>query len=236
VAGTLGPQSEAELLTHLPPSNRPGVLRREILPPGERVLYETRPSMLALYWGRLIFLGFWILFFGGLGATAPPDVLPGVAIFLTPAVLWIVVIYLQWSHTVYALTDQRVIRISGMTGSEFLDASYPQIHNLTSEGGGIRFDTTPAPSFGGFQAPAKTRVIRWSGLSDTARVYTFVQEAFAFEIDRSRQAAATHEVLQKAVAASIPCAYCGSPIDLATLDPANPRCPICSAPVTLPSA
>ena len=232
----LGPQSEAELLAHLPPSNRAGILRREILPPGERVLYETRPSLLALYWGRLIFLTLWILLWGGLAVVAPPEAAAGALIFLSPALLWLLLIYLRWSHSVYALTDQRVILISGLTGSEFLDASYPQIHNLTSEGGGIRFDTTPAPSYGTFQAAPKTRIIRWSGLSDPARVYMFVQEAFAFEIDRSRQAAATHEILQRAVAASIPCAYCGSPIDLATLDPANPRCPICSAPVTLPSA
>ena len=233
MASYSAPQSENELLARLPPTNVPGLLSRDILPRGERVLFETRPGILNLYWGRLVFLALYLLFWIGLGI-ASPAAAPGAAFFAAPGVLWLAVIYLQWSHRTYALTDQRVIRIAGITGSEFQDAAYTQIHNLTTEPGGIRFDTTPPAAMGGFAPPARTKVIRWDGLSSVPRVYTFVQEAFAFGLHRSQVLAITQAEVQRISATSIPCAYCGGPIDLATLDPANPRCPRCSAPLSLP--
>ncbi|HEY6238207.1 MAG TPA: hypothetical protein VIZ68_03355, partial [Thermoplasmata archaeon] len=166
--------------------------------------------------------------------TAPLGAAEGAAIFAAPGVLWVIVIYLQWRHRVYALTDQRVMRIEGITGSDFRDAAYTQIHNLSSEPGGIRFDTTPPPSAMGVAAPARNRVILWEGIDDVPRVYTFVQEAFAFGLRRSQAYAVTQSLIARISASSIRCEYCGGPIDLATLDLSKPRCPQCNAPLALP--
>lgn len=231
-----GARSESELLAQLPPSNTPGILPRELLPPGERVLFETRPSILALYWGRLTFLALYLALFISLGISAPAAI-PGSIFFSSFAVIWLAYIYFQWRSRIYALTDQRVIRVSGLRGSTFQDAAYSQIHNLSTEAGlsgGLRFDTTP-PSFGpGYPAPTRTRPLRWDGLSDTPRVYSFVQQAFAFGVQQHRIAAATQAAFDRATGDSITCQYCGGLINLDQLDPSDPRCPRCNAPVTAP--
>lgn len=234
MAGYDAPKSESELLLRVPPSNRPGVLSRDLLPPTEKVYYETRPGLFALYWGRLVFLVSYLALFLYVTLVAPPTAAAGGVIFLTPGFVWLIVIILQWRHRIYALTDQRVLRISGVRGSEFLDAAYTQIHNLSNDASGIRFDTTPPPAAVGPSIPSRTRVIRWEALPDAPRVYTFVQEAFAFGLRRSQAYALTQAEIARIAATSVPCAYCGGMIDLATLDPSNPRCLRCSAPFTLP--
>jgi hypothetical protein len=238
VAGSLPtPRTEAELLTRLPPTNQPGILPRELLPPGERVLFETRPSFAALYWGRTTFILLWSALWLGLGVSVPAA-FGGGLFFASPAMIWLIVLYLQWRHRIYALTDQRVLRVSGVRGTDFQDASYAQIHNLTTEpglAGGIRFDTTPPPSGAGYRPPPRQRPLRWDGIAQALRVYSFVQEAFAFELERNRVTAASQAAYDHLATESIRCQYCGGPIDIATLDPGNPRCPTCGAPVTAPA-
>jgi hypothetical protein len=231
VAGYTPPQTEAELLARVPQSNMPGVLSRDLLPPGERVLYETRPSLLLLYWGRLTFIVLYLLLFTWFGASIGDPI--GAALFDAPAAIWLVVILLRWWHLTYALTDQRVIRISGVTGSDFMDAAYSQIHNLTSEPGGLRFDASPPVSGMGLRALTSRRIIKWEGIPDVPRTYTFVQEAFAFGMRQSQLAAATQAAVDKLVATSVKCAYCGTMVEISGLDPSNPRCPRCAAPLTL---
>jgi hypothetical protein len=233
VAAYPGLQTQDGLLTQLPASNIPGVLPRDILPPGERVLYETRPGLFSLFGGRLIFIALWtaIWVYGGI---VIPDPI-GAGILGLPTTIWLAILLLQWRHRVYALTDQRVIRISGMRGSEFQDAAYTQIHNLTSESDGIRFDTTPPPSVGAHHILPRGRSIKWDSISDVPRVYTFVQEAFAVGLRRLQENAVTQAAIDRITSTSVRCQYCGGLINLATMDPSNPRCPSCNAPVILPT-
>ncbi|MCI4320203.1 MAG: hypothetical protein L3J87_05555 [Thermoplasmata archaeon] len=238
MAGSLpAPKTEADLLVQLPPTNQPGALPRELLPPGEHVLFETRPGFFALYWGRLIVILLFLALFFGVAATSV-SALPGGVILGTPFLLWLIVLVVQWRHQVYALTDQRVIRVSGVRGSQFQDASYVQVHNLATEpgiSGGLRFDTTPPSAYGGGAHAGRQRPLRWDGIAKAPLVYAFVQEAFAFGLRRQTEALAAQAALDKFTAASIRCEYCGGPIELASLDPLNPKCPTCSAPVRLPS-
>jgi hypothetical protein len=203
-----------------------------MLPPEERVYYETRPGLFSLYWGRLTLIGLYLALFISVGVVAPPAAI-GAAVFAAPAVLWLIVILLQWSHRVYALTDRRILRISGVRGSDFHDAAYTQVRNMTPLPRGIRFDISTQASPIGFAAPARTHAIMWQAITDPPRVYTFLQEAFAYGLHQSQVNAATQTALDQITERTVHCAYCGGLIELAKLDPANPRCPSCSAPVTL---
>lgn len=234
MAGSRPPLTESDLAARLPPSNSPGLLRRDLLPPGERVLFETRPSLWGLYWGRLIVLLLLLLFFVAVTVGAPLDAIPGLAFFEALFVIALVLTYLGWRNRVYALTNQRVIRVFGIRGTGFQDAAYSQITNMTLEGGAsLRFDTTPFPTGYGSPSPPATRILWWESLPDGARVYTFVQEAFAVALREATQTAAVDAAVARTMGPTITCNYCGGPIDVATLDAANPRCPRCSAPVTL---
>jgi hypothetical protein len=230
------PQTDAELRTRIPPSNIPGVFPRDLLPPYEQVIFETRPGLFALYWGRLIFFGFWFLLLLGVSAAAfPPPI--GVWFFVALPGLGILIPIYQWRNYAYALTDRRVLAISGMQGSAFQDAAFGQVHNLALEpgfSGGLRFDTTPPPS--GYSAghPPRARPIRWIGLQQPARVYQFVQEAFAFEIRRNIAAQHVQAAMEELTVGKVRCEYCGGMIELSLLDPGNPRCPQCAAPLLPP--
>ena len=233
MAGSSNPQSDAELLAQLPPSNTPGALPRELLPPGERILFETRASLLGLYWGRLTFLALYFALWVGLSISSP-DALGGSLFFIALGLIWLAVIYLNWRNRIYALTDQRVIRVSGMRGSVFQDAAYAQITNMTLEtgsGGGLKFDTNPLPTPFAPQVRTRTRPLWWDGLSDAPRVYSFVQQAFAIGLARAHQTAAVEALMSKVTNQSITCAYCGGLVDLTLIDVTNPKCPRCGAPV-----
>src|SRR5262249_37052581 len=133
-SGAEGPRTEEELLADLPPSYVPGVLPRELLPPGERVLFETRASFFGLYWGRASFCVLYLLFFSSVGATSSAAI-PGAILFDSPVAIWLAVLVLDARHRVYALTDRRVLRVSGVRSTGFQDAAYGQIRNLAVEPG-----------------------------------------------------------------------------------------------------
>ena len=231
-----GPRTEAELLQRLPASNVPGAFPREILPPNERILFETRPRLFALYWGRSV----WTFFWSGLALLAlavDPSNWEGsvgiIVLFGLP--LWVSVPF--WWKSAYALTDRRVLRVAGLRGSDFQEATYEQVQNLTTEpgiSGGLRFDTSPpVGAFG--HAPgwaAKQRPLRWQAIANAPRVYEFVQEAFALGLRQSAERGAVDAAWQKIDRVSVRCEYCGTLIDLATLDRSNLRCPSCSAPLS----
>lgn len=200
------------------------------------MLFETRPSLFALYWGRIVLIVLLLALFVWAGVAG--GAAPGAAILGTPVAIWLIVILLQWRGRTYALTDRRVIRTSGIRGTTFEDATYAQIRNLglaPGYAGGLRFDTTPPPGPNGPVASHRPRVLRWDGLPEAPRVYAFVQAAFAFELRQARTRAATEAAFDRLSADSIPCAYCTGLIDLNDLDPANPKCPRCGAPLTIPS-
>lgn len=227
-----GPQTEADLLTVLPRTNRPGVFPRELLAPGERVLFETRPSLLGLYWGRFVVLALLLLLFGYVAAGLPANPFG----WFVLAVVTILIVYyvLKWRSTAYALTHRRVLSVSGVRQPELMDALFRQIQNLRNEpgiSGGVKFDATPpeAPTrrLGG-RKYAKT--IFWRALPDSAGIYSFVQQAFAVEASLEAREAARADLVARAVGNRIPCGYCGNLVDPSTLDPLRPRCPSCGAP------
>jgi hypothetical protein len=227
-----GPQTEADLLSILPRSNRPGVFPRDLLSPGERVLFETRPSLAGLYWGRLTVLILLELLFVDVTIGLPTNPLGG--FFCALFALVIAYYVLKWRSTAYALTHRRVLSVSGLRQPTLLDALFDQVRNLRLEpgfSGGIKFDATPpdAPTtFLGGRKYAKT--IYWKALPLASRTYEFVQQAFAILAAQGSRDALRADLVARIAENKIPCDYCGTLIDVGSLDPLHPKCPSCGAP------
>jgi hypothetical protein len=241
-----GPRTEAELLLNLPPSNEPGVFPRSLLTGDERVLFETRPSLLGLYWGRLTILFLWVLLFTGAsfgdGTFTSGNVAFVVIAFVfldLPAIVLIALLVLLWRRTVYALTHGRVLRLSGLRRTAFVDATYDQVQNLTlvsGLSGGIKFDATPphAPSrLMGGRKFAKT--IYWNALPDSPRVYTFVQQAFALHVTAAVEKGAREALVARLHEGRITCEYCRALVDIKQVNTTSPKCPRCGAPLIAPN-
>ncbi|MCI4373436.1 MAG: PH domain-containing protein [Thermoplasmata archaeon] len=239
--GADGPRTETDLLLNLPPTNDPGVFPRSLLTGDERILFETRPSLVSLYWGRLTVLIIWFLLFTGAtigdGSFSGPLLL-AVAAFLVldaPALLLIIVCVLLWRRTTYALTDRRVMRLSGLRRTNFVDAPYDQIQNLSlvsGSSGGIKFDATPpnAPTrlIGGRKF-AKT--IYWNSLVDAPRVYTFVQQAFSLHVVSAVETGARQALIARLHEGRITCEYCRALVEIKQVNSTSPKCPRCGAPL-----
>ncbi len=227
-----GPQTEAELLPWRPPSHRAGAFPAELLSPGERVLFETKPSLLGLYWGRLVVLILLDLLWIGLAVGLPTN--PTGGLFAGVTTLVIVYYVLKWRSSAYALTNRRVLAVVGIRQPDVAAALLDQVQNLKLEGGssgGIKFDATPpdAPTnFLGGRRFAKT--IYWRALPLASRTYEFVQQAFAVRAVQTARDGLRADLVERISHRTIPCEYCGTLIDPETLDPAKARCPSCGAP------
>lgn len=227
------PKTESTLLLELPSSNDPGVFPRGLLPGGERVLFETRPSLVGLYIGRLVLLG--LLLFVWINVSLEIVTNPAGWFFVALTLFAIIYYILLWRSTAYALTDLRVIRLSGLRRSNFIDAQYDQVQNLSLEpgfSGGIKFDATPP------RAPSRllvgrkyAKTVYWNALPEAARVYNFVQKAFALHEHQAHREGLREALLARLRADRFPCAYCRTLVDIKTVDYASPKCPNCGAPL-----
>jgi hypothetical protein len=231
------PKTEADLLIGLPASNRPGVFPRNLLSPGERVLYETRPNFVGLYLGRTIVIVLFLLLWLAVSIELVTN--PAGWFFVAVFLLLIVYFVLAWQRTAYALTDLRVVRVSGLRRSDFLDASYDQVQNLALRpglSGGIRFDATPPNAPGGMLTGRKyAKTVNWRALPEPPAVYGFVQRAFALHDHQASQVRLRASLIARLHEDTLPCPYCGGLVDIKTVDYAAPKCPRCGAPLVEPA-
>ncbi len=227
------PKTEGVLLLDLPPTNQPGAFPRELLPGGERILFEAHPSLLGLYAGRivliLLLLPLFIYVIVGLPTNFFGYFVVGLLLFL------LVYLVLLQRAEAFAMTDSRVIAVRGVRHGRFVEARYEEVQNMTlvpGWSGGIRFDGTPpnAPTnFLGGRKFAKT--VEWRALPQAPRVYAFVQEAFALHSYQSAQRGLREMLQAKMHEDRIPCAYCRTLVDIRTVDFGSPKCPSCGAPL-----
>jgi hypothetical protein len=203
-----------------------------LLTPGERVLFETKPTLLGLYWGRLTLLVLLDLLWIAVAVGLPTNPTGGLFTAITTLVL--VYYVLKWRSSAYALTNRRVLSVVGIRQPNLTEALLDQVRNLRLEpgtSGGIKFDATPpdAPTtFLGTRKFAKT--IYWRALPLASRTYEFVQQAFALQSVQSFHNGLRADLVERISQRAIPCEYCGTMVDLDTVDPLKPRCPSCGAP------
>lgn len=230
-----GPPTDAQLLARVPAVNRPGTLPSKLYVPGETPLLELRPSFFGLYWGRLVVLI--LLFLIVLGPVEQPSYVANPVFWFFEGVILfaILLLVLIWSHSVYAITNRRVLAVSGVMGGAVAVASFDQVTNLglnTAGSGSLVFDVAAAqwwrPSTNANMATGR---IVWKAVPDTMTVYAFVQAVFVVHADATQREAMKRQVAAQ-LAKMITCSYCRGLINLQALGPGAAKCPRCGAPIT----
>ncbi|MCI4330778.1 MAG: PH domain-containing protein [Thermoplasmata archaeon] len=239
MAGSAGvPRTETELLMHRPDSLWPGAFPRRWLRADERILFEARPAFLTMYWGWTTF--FVVIFFIGLiGATSPvassdPSYWGFEAFILIVPLL---LIYLSWRGHAYAITNRRVLAVSGIFSTTLQYANYDDIQNFTAspgtEGDLHFYLGHPGSASASPLSAGPLRSVEWDSVPATPLVYVFVQDAFRIHALREVRAARYQTLVDKALENRVSCEYCGALTDLETIDHASPKCQRCGAPVRL---
>jgi hypothetical protein len=238
VAGFL-PASEGELQRAQPGSNRPGVFPREALLGAEKVVYETRPGLFALHpylivlpmpLDILIALAIGVGFAEGQGGVSLAG--GGSLILLVLLLPFFYALY-DWRRSAYAITDQRVVTRSG---DDYQTVTFDTVRSVSLRGKSstVVFELVPPPGEpgGGFLAARRTRMT-WKGLRGAGAVASYAQSAVEFYRLRNQQRVLRQNLVVSSMSGKIVCAYCGGLIDLSAVDPEAPRCPRCSAFLTV---
>jgi len=237
MAGLL-PESEDQLYRTRPGANQEGVFPRTALVGGEKVLYETRPSVSGLspilFWGGGAILVFFLLVL--LTAAAEGTVAGVVAVGVFTLFFGIPFFYAvySWRTTAYAITDQRVVIRSG---GVYASAPILQIRGLSLPSGSSKIifevaladGASPRTEFLGRRTPE----IVWKATPMASSVLPFAQSAVAFYGIRDREQQLRQKLTIASRANKIVCAYCGAAIDPAAVNPSDPKCPNCAAPLTV---
>lgn len=234
MAGYL-PRSEAELFQARPGSNRAGAFPPSALLGQEKIVYETRPGLIALhpvlFWSTLV----WAIFFGLVGATGVSEGIGGVGaalvlIFLIGFVPLLVIVAVPY-RTSYALTDQRVVSRSGDTFDSVPMARVQTV--LLGRGSStLLFELAPDPADTRHRRLGSSRLLlEWKGVPGAPGVATYANSAVKFYQIAQRQKQLRDAIVSTSMEDRIVCEYCGAMVPVSSLEPDNPRCPRCSAPV-----
>lgn len=219
-----------------PAANAPGVFPRELVDADETIVFEARPSLWGMYGGRLLVFGFWeALLLTAMAGDGQMVSEPGIAAFLLglfalPLIWW----WMAWRRTRYALTDRRVLSISGVISRDFRAASYDEVQNLRLAGSAIIFDGSPTGSRAWSRRSGAVRRIEWRALPYPQQVYDFAQGAFGIRTREARAETLRQQLSARVMEGKVVCAYCGGILDVRSIDPAAPNCPRCGAPVVAP--
>ncbi|HEV2520592.1 MAG TPA: hypothetical protein VGX00_08295 [Thermoplasmata archaeon] len=229
------PPTLTALSNELPPGHTPGVFPRRYVLRGETVLFETRPSLLSRYWGRLTIYILLLLLFIAATFAIPTD--PATEFFDGLVVVLIAYTILAWRGSAYALTDRRVLSTSGPRSRSFQEMTLEDVHNLVQSGdstGRLTFDTGVVRNPTARLSLHRTVKIVWSDLPNTPQVYRYAQDLFAVVLVQARQARDRQALMDRAREFMVTCAYCSAIIDIRRIESDPPKCPRCGAPFLPP--
>lgn len=190
------------LLQARPRSNIAGTFPREMLPPGEAVLFETRPAFFPYVSQGLVGGAILVLFGSVLYATAATTAsdfgdssnagfIQGVcALLVLAGVATIAAPIIRWYHTSYAITNRRVAKKAGVYARRVIDARFEKIQCVTlTETSGSRLSgygnllfSVSAQAWGssvysGLQAGG----ILWVAIRDPIEVRAFMERVSALD-------------------------------------------------------
>jgi membrane protein YdbS with pleckstrin-like domain len=231
-------QAPASPFGQPPNASVPGAFPREYIAAGETVIYETRPSLVPFILGGIYYLIFGLIVF----SLSAPFLLVG-AFYFFWLFLWVIlpiisilIGYLRWTHTAFAITDKRTMRSSGVLSRATNDCAHNKVQNVTLRQGvfdrlfgygSIIFQTA------GVTATTEQAVLRgggvfWLGVKDPVNTRRFVQEAAEY-LSRQQKISEFQDmarVLQASGTSMTPGAMpAGMPMGAGT------RCPKCGTQV-----
>jgi Bacterial PH domain len=207
----LNPEPEIQRLIGVrPASHQTGTFPREYLPPGEAVLFETRPSLWA-YISPVLGGGI-VLFLLGLLFWAESVSISNAVGDGTSGMLWQVLAVLLivlgvvaiaagligWYFTSYAVTNRRIIRKNGWMSRRVIDARLDKIQCVTMTDtvgtrvrgfGHILFSlSTLSPPWSPFSGVQMGGIL-WRAVPDPVQLRAFIEDVFETfaRFDRSGQ-------------------------------------------------
>ncbi len=233
------PQSESELASARPGSHQPGSLPPEAVLAGEKILYEARPSYRALhpvaFWGAVVVLAFFALVV--VGGSLGNGYNLGMAASIGAFVFFPEVIVLAWvvsdaRRTTYALTDQRAIL---RRGDDFTSAPYTDIAQVEAKprSASVVFTLAPDPAAPTGYSRGQSRPLVWRAVRGAPAVAAFAMSATRFYSLRQRQKVLRQDIVTASLEDKVVCEYCRAYIPISTLNPNDPRCPRCAAPIAV---
>jgi membrane protein YdbS with pleckstrin-like domain len=122
-----------------------GVFPREHVALGETILMELKPKKIAFIIGSLFALAF----------LAIPAILASYSLMTNPGASWrgsgvwlgiagtvlgLMALghYLRWRGTFYAVTDRRIISVTGIVGQSVIDVPFDKVQNVMASQGGLQ--------------------------------------------------------------------------------------------------
>ncbi len=194
------PEPEIQrLIAARPQSHRPATLPREYLPPGEAILFETRPSLWPFVSG-VVLGGVLLVILGiiavvessagstGVGAGSSGQFLQLLGVLaISLGVIAIVLRLVRWLFTSYAITNRRVVRKTGWAGRQIVDARFDKIQCVTvtdTTGSRVRGFGHIHFALSTFSAPlsiysgVQESGILWFAIPDPIQVRAYVEDVF----------------------------------------------------------
>jgi len=210
------------------------------LAPGEQVLYAVRPSFAKSFWGRTVLLGLFLLLL--LSPALEGDVAylanPAALFFIALTILFLAVVYLQWTHAVCALTNQRLIRVTGWRGGSVEAipiASVGAVSTGSASGGSVDFEYSVQATPSRLDPSGwRTKRLVWAGLANPLAVSGAVESLLRRAQSAARVASGQVRAEEQVAERTVACPYCGTLVPLSAIDRQRPVCPSCAAPLTLP--
>lgn len=236
MAGYL-PRSEGELYRARPGSNRPGSFPPSALLGAEKIVYETRPTLIGmqplLFWAGvpvLVFFGL-IAVVGAFSLGSSGAAVATLVFVLLIAFAPLLVAVGRWRRSGYAITDQRVVTRTGDTFDSVPLVRVSTIR-LGRKSSTLVFELTPdtADAHSGLFGH-RPPVLEWKGVPGAPGVATYANSAVRFFQMQQRQKQLRDAAVSTRLEDRVVCEYCGAMIPVNTLAPDNPRCPRCSAPI-----
>jgi hypothetical protein len=162
------------------PLEMPNVFPRGLLLPGERVLYEVRPTYWGIYGAPTALVIVLMLLF--LAPVAQPGYIenPFFGVFEGLLVLALVAMWRAWHGLAFALTDQRVLTVNGRRGTQGREGPLWALQRVALEGltgSVLAFYFAQAPP--GTPPLTRGRKLRWPGLKGAPAICAYVERLVA---------------------------------------------------------
>jgi len=222
----------------------PNCFPREYIATGEQVIYETRPSIVPYILRGIIWLIIGLILegsFAGLGVYAI-DFFFGIFFILFP-LLSILVGFLEWRNTAFAITDKRILQSRGIFSRATNDCAHGKVQSVTLRQGvfdrifgygHLAFPTA------GMSVISRSAVLRaggvwWTGVRDPVNTRRFVQEVTEYlaRTQKIQEYQDMARVLQASGASMMPgAAPAAPPPPMPPAGVAAPTCPKCGKPGT----